>query len=113
MSGTSLPDPEPNTRFVTGHTDDGTAVFIHSGAMNCGATGATEDPNTGKHVLMSVPWQTFTSRPDNSSKTAEDCSTDGSGPLANDTGSTCRVVYYPPRSVTPMHRTTTLDYGDY
>lgn len=32
--------------------------------------------------------------------------------LSNENGTTCRYVDFPPNSISPMHRTTSLDYGE-
>lgn len=112
-----MPAPAPANRIVTGHDEHGRAVVTWEGPIPYTGFDMNSQETTlfgvsFEHLLTStnqqVPWQTREFPADNTGTT--DAVTRG-GPLNNDTGTLCRIVEFPPKSSSPMHRTVSLDYG--
>ncbi|GAA5984611.1 hypothetical protein JCM10908_003423 [Rhodotorula pacifica] len=98
-------NPLPSIRrVVTTHDDEGTAkVWIDGEVPNLSPPGFTDG------VSFGLAWVTDSS--------PADCQTtvDGRelpiGELSSEKGSVVRYVDMPPKHVSPMHRTISLDYG--
>ncbi|KDE07387.1 hypothetical protein MVLG_02427 [Microbotryum lychnidis-dioicae p1A1 Lamole] len=104
MSGIPQSNLPPVRRVVTTHSDDGTAkVWIDEEVLRVSPPGFTSG------VAFALPWVTEHSPAD--CQTTVDGKTLPVGELTRDEGSVVRYVEFEPGHVSPMHRTTSLDYG--
>jgi quercetin dioxygenase-like cupin family protein len=97
---------EAPRRFVTGHTETGSATVIFAGGVKQIEIAGTTSHND--RAKFSVLWQD--KQPSNNAVPTEDLATAPVG-IARDDGSVCRVVDMPPHHSSQMHRTISLDYG--
>ncbi|GAA6008878.1 cupin domain-containing protein [Rhodotorula paludigena] len=94
----------PCRRVVTTHDDEGNAkVWLDEEVKRVSPPGFSDG------VSFAVPWVTDTSPAD--CQTPIDGRTLKIGELTNEAGSVVRYVDMPPKHVSPMHRTISLDYG--
>ncbi|RSH79331.1 uncharacterized protein EHS24_001373 [Apiotrichum porosum] len=98
----STTEPISPSRYVTGHDENGRAVFSFEGQIP-----TTSFDDKGRKAIFAVPWQTTTFPAECS---GPDAVTLG-GPLNNESGTVCRIVEFPPNMSSPPHRTVSLDYG--
>jgi hypothetical protein len=99
--------PHPR-RFVTSHDASGNAIFSIEGDI----------PHTSFYksekecAVFHVPWTSEGGLPVSMPADEEDRAVlKAGGSLAKQNGIVCRYVDFPPNSVSPMHRTHSLDYG--
>ncbi|WWD19956.1 hypothetical protein CI109_104429 [Kwoniella shandongensis] len=96
--------PEAAHRYVTGHDDNGKAIFQFEGEIEY--TSLKE--KSGKEALFGVAWKNDGFPADN--QVSVDQAVLG-GPVHNEHGTLVRVVEFPPHTSSPAHRTVSLDYG--
>lgn len=96
----AYPSP-PVRRIVTGHTQEGKAVFVNDDILPV-------DPIPSGDAAFSLVWTTATVPADNNDDT--DGRTRDAG-LTLDQGSVIRIVDMLPGGSSPMHRTNSIDYG--
>ncbi|WWC64316.1 uncharacterized protein I303_106926 [Kwoniella dejecticola CBS 10117] len=96
--------PEPASRYITGHDQEGRAVFQFEGPIEY--TSIRE--KSGRDALFGVAWKNDGFPVDN--QIDIDQAVKG-GPIHNEKGTIVRIVEFPPQSSSPAHRTVSLDYG--
>lgn len=91
----------PPRRIVTGHDDNGKAVYLKD---------HTIDPEqSNMDASFAVLWETHEFPANNNG--FHDPITEPTKSLSNKDGVVLRVVDIPPDTVTPFHRTVSLDFG--
>lgn len=93
-------------RVVTGHTAEGKAVVWKDEQIDAKPIN-TKDGGSARFAHL---WTTDASPYDNADERDLALQEDGTK-LSNSGGSVLRIVDIPPQSVSPFHRTTSLDYG--
>ena len=96
------PHPAPPVRrIVTGHTSDGTAIFISDEILPV-------DIIPSGDAAFSLVWTTATVPADNND---ESDGRNRDAGLTLNQGSVIRIVDMLPGGISPMHRTNSIDYG--
>ncbi|KAL1622009.1 hypothetical protein SLS56_008953 [Neofusicoccum ribis] len=91
----------PPRRIVTGHNKDGKAIYLKD---------STIDPEpSGMDASFAVLWETHEFPANNNGD--HDPITQRTQSLSNKDGVVLRVVDIPANTVTPFHRTVSLDFG--
>ena len=99
--------PHPR-RFVTSHDESGNAIFSIEGDIPHTSYYKSEQESAVFHV----PWTSEGGLPVSMPLDEEDRAVKkAGGSLAKQNGIVCRYVDFPPNSISPMHRTHSLDYG--
>lgn len=108
MSTPTAKNIRPLNRFITTHDPEGKAIFSNK----LSETMPVQPIGDGAHFSLAYTSDHFPAKLSDDADIIEYNSYLTSPPgITISTGSVCRIVDLPPNSLSPMHRTVSLDYG--